>query len=189
MKNLTLAGCCAARYYYDLGIAHGHPCPKTQDEFDKKIQDLGYYTVNICITNYQQTKIREYLKTQGWKEEKVGNLIVHIIGNNELFKYFREKKLKPKEQKPVQPKKKTIPIKTNVTYDDIYRILQPSNRILPVDRGTVFKAIRDKYGVNFPDNYYGFWRDPYLLRKAVAKRVAEKIRRESNTLGIVSDVA
>jgi hypothetical protein len=173
MNRTGVTGCCASSNFYNVGGAHGYHAPKDQDAWDDQIQKCGYTEINICITNYTQTKVREYMNTQGWTTTKVGGLYISSISYNDLVKYYNAKK---KAATPPKPKK--IPVKTGVTTQEIYDILRRTqgNRFSS-DRQAIITALNIRYNINIPRNYGGLMQAE-LLVKSVSKRVAERMRKE-----------
>jgi len=110
IKQNALNGCCAARWFYDLGMAHGHPRYPNVEAFANAILDLGYSTVNVCVTNGSQHVEREYLEKLGFKAVPMpGSLVTHVGSAADIQKALqpfiaaREEKRK-KEQEETRKK-------------------------------------------------------------------------------------
>lgn len=107
----SVSGCCASSNFYNLGAAHGHVLADSQEKFDQAIIAHGYSSINIAIINASQyqTKLRQYLETQGWKIESVGGLYLCSISYNNLYKYLHPISIRLKEEerkKKLEHKKK-----------------------------------------------------------------------------------
>jgi hypothetical protein len=90
MNSTSLNGCCNARYFYNLGGAHGVRSIKDYSEFLKCFANMGTSPVNICITNQGQKKTNKFLEQMGWTNTKTSGLNVWTISYADI-----EKALKP----------------------------------------------------------------------------------------------
>lgn len=86
MRVSPVTGCCHSMNFYNLGGAHGHRTAKDQNEFEDWLAARGYESINIAITNAEQSKTRTYLEAAGWKTEKVGYLWISTISSSGLQK-------------------------------------------------------------------------------------------------------
>lgn len=88
MNSDEIEGCCAAQLLYNIGTAHDIESSKNQEEFDEKVRLQGTRPLNICILNSEQKKEAKFLRHQGWKFKKVGELKVGTIEGKVLKGYF-----------------------------------------------------------------------------------------------------
>lgn len=86
MRTGAVTGCCNSMNFYNLGGAHGHRTAKDQNEFEDWLAARGHESINIAITNSEQSKTRTYLEAAGWKTEKVAHLWISTISGNDLNK-------------------------------------------------------------------------------------------------------
>lgn len=103
----TVSGCCAARYWYDIGYVHGRQRAKDIGEFATWF-DGKLATINFCVTNSAQKMERGWLEELGWHAApQMGtDLIVHSISashfrqvNTDLLHKIRQAKLEEEKKK------------------------------------------------------------------------------------------
>lgn len=189
VQRTNIVNCCVGTIFSNFGGAHGVAVPKSKKAFQEILYKHSPFTVNLAILNDGQRTVREWLKEEGWTEQRVSYLYVMTIDGTTFIKskniYLSEKRAAEEEARRVQASKDAqkekdkqrgmafispsvaIPkYRNRVIYDDILDIFRQYN-----SHENRYDAMDRLYGVKLNRDH-----DAYTAFHSIKTQVANRVR-------------